>query len=372
MGIGLMKIDKNIHFDIKATNMIKGLAICLLVYFHSISFADPATHICTFPMFHSIFTKYGNVCVVFFVILSAYGYTIQQMRRKEMLNVQTVFASYFKRLKNLYKGYWPVFILALILTPVLSSGFMDFRLVYYSENTIESIFRGLINFLGLSHLFFGNFRYSLNQTWWYLSIAILLILIIPFEIYAVQKKPIITSTAITVLVLLFPEVKYIQYLISMLIGTLAAEYNLFERIHAFNAFPYHMIKLISIILLFILWIFARGDAFFSTYSVIADSLFAFASISFLFDYLYSVNIIQRLFTWIGKYSADIFYIHSFIYYYFPMMSHLIYGLKYDFTIWLCTFLISLCVSIILELLKDITGWNRLFDSIKLPASKENA
>ena len=290
----------------------------------------------------------------------------------EPFSIRLVATSCFKRLKNLYKGYWPVFIIALVLTPFLSSGFMDFRLVYYSDNIFISIGRGLINFLGLSHLFFGNFRYSLNQTWWYLSVAILLILIIPFAIYAIQKKPLLTPIIVILLVLLFPAVKYIQYLISILIGILAAKYNLFERIHKYCTFPCHLLKIISMILLFALWVYARQDVFFSTYSVIADSLFAFAAISFLFDYLYSLHTIQRFFTWIGKYSADIFYIHSFVYYYFPVLSRLIYRLKLDFTVWLSTFLISLCVSIILEWFKSISGWNRLFDSIKLPVSRNKA
>ena len=37
---------------------------------------------------------------------------------------------------------------------------------------------GIINFFGLSHAFYGNNLYTLNQTWWYMSLALVLVLLV--------------------------------------------------------------------------------------------------------------------------------------------------------------------------------------------------
>ena len=66
-------------------------------------------------------------------------------------------------------------------SPAQQKAILTRELVFALSLLLLFFFSGkfLLNLLGLSHLVYGDGLYTLNQTWWYMSLALILILILP-------------------------------------------------------------------------------------------------------------------------------------------------------------------------------------------------
>lgn len=149
------------EFTRRDTKIIKGIAICLMLYHHLFAFPERATEYG--ENFVSLFYwgetnlsvclgAFGKICVPLFTLLSGYGCYMASLRESD------AHALVRRHIAGLYKSFWMVFFVCL---PVL---------VYKRLGMRSLLLREIIyNFLGLS--------VSFNEEWWFvLPFAVLLVL----------------------------------------------------------------------------------------------------------------------------------------------------------------------------------------------------
>lgn len=181
----------------KESNRAKGLAIIMMFILHLLSSADEWKEHEIRLIFLSQervmdFAVTMKICVAVFVFITAYG-ICRSLKSKVDSGKITMNQYIVSRIFSLYSGFWFVYILAR-LTGFLGRNASEI----YGEFGVRRAFYVIVDMLGLAR-FFGTPTFC--STWWYMSLALVLIFIIPFmrEIY---KK--YGSLVLVGIVLLFP------------------------------------------------------------------------------------------------------------------------------------------------------------------------
>ena len=160
-------MDEHI-FDRKATDLIKGSSIILMVYHHL--FIHRGRGRCFVSLFDVLGDEvrfqaalFGKICVAIFFLLSGFGIN---RGRTDFFSFSREVGKVFSRLKKLYINYWKVFVVFIPL------GFVMGKLKF---SPIEFI----LNFVGWSH--------SYNIEWWVIRKYSLIILTTPVLAIIFQK-----------------------------------------------------------------------------------------------------------------------------------------------------------------------------------------
>lgn len=146
------------------TKMIKGIAVMLMLFHHLFTFPERIfndyvdLNIKGYSV-SALIGSFGKICVMIFIFLAGYGIYLSLLKDNED-NVMK------KRISNLYKLFWQVFI---IFVPIC----IIFKKINF--NIIDII----LNFVG--------FKLSFNGEWWFLAPYIILILFSPL-IFKLFKK----------------------------------------------------------------------------------------------------------------------------------------------------------------------------------------
>lgn len=360
-------------FDKNATVFIKGFAICSIVYFHSISCMDESMYVRVSCAFERLVGKYGNIGVVGFAFLSAYGLFLKN---------QNISNPYFKTgvsnvvhsLKSFYSKYIPIFIIASVFSVFLSPNWMDIRYIYGQDGPALTVLRFLINLLGINHLVYGDNMYTLNQTWWYNSLAILIIIFVPFLAMLYKRFKFSTCLLMITASLALSQYKYMQYLAVIALALIIADNNVFAKAKKWTQirFTNSIFLIISSIAISILWYVCRSTEKLYPYYVLVDTIYVVPLCIFLFVFGFFIRPLKHIFSFIGKHSGNIYWIHSFIYIYYPSVSKFIYKLKYDLLIVVAVLVISIVCSLLLEFIKKMIIVHKPIISLKkLHITKEN-
>lgn len=173
----------NFSLSLQDTNVLKGLALCLLLCHHLFySHREPdATNYFSDICFHGnwLLARFGNgfgkLCVALFVFLSGYGLTVSTENKGGLNNL---IGFYRNRMVKLMVNYWFIW---LVFVPfgVLAVG-RTFPDVYGEHYVLKP----LIDFCGLAYAF-GFYGY--NATWWFYSCIIVLYLLFPL-LYRIRKR----------------------------------------------------------------------------------------------------------------------------------------------------------------------------------------
>ena len=94
-------------------------------------------------------------------------------------DIKEIISFIWKRLWKLETFYWFAFILTLICQPLGRTIFDA-----YGTEFKSIVIYFFIDFLGLSYLFSTP---TLNPTWWYMTLAILIIVLMPFIMNLIEK-----------------------------------------------------------------------------------------------------------------------------------------------------------------------------------------
>lgn len=350
IGGGIMNSVQS--FDQRATNLCKGIAICIMVYFHLFGAQDETTYHTVIPVIRNVLAPYGNVCVVFFVLLTGYGFAAKNLRRREPYSRQIL-----HRFLNLYQSYWIVFLLMLLIYPFLSSPERGLTAIY-GTTVMNFVERLLLDFLGLAHFVFKSATCSLNQTWWYMGLAILLILLLPLLCSMWRAIGWGTFGIVLVASILFPDIRYLEYFPAAALGVCLAGGNGFVQIQKkTRRLGGIIIHFIVVFLILFMWYRMRQH---SCWIVQADTFAAYGICQFAFDLLFPIPGLHNVLQWLGKHSANVFYVHSFVLVYWPKLSRFVYSFQWDWLIFFVTLGISLILSLIIEQIKKRTMYNQLF------------
>lgn len=340
------------RFDKDVTNLCKGIAISIVVYYHLFGTAAMDSYTAAIPIARNILAAYGNGRV-YFVLLTGYAFGLQELQRNKPYSELV-----FPRILKLYRGYWLIFILMFALFPIMTLGANSLTAVY-GANPGEFIQHVILDFLGLTHFVYGFCPYTLNQTWWYISLALLLILILPLICHCWRRWTWKTLAAVLLLAVLLPDVKYMEYIPAATLGVCLAGCNGFERLHQKgNHLPGRLIRVPILGILLILWYRLRQLGY---YPVLVDTFIVWAVCQFVFDVLSDIPVLRQVGCWVGKHSANIFYVHSFVCYYWPRTYRLVHIIPIDLVIWFMTMAVSIGISLLIELIRKHSGYMKLFE-----------
>ena len=351
-----VKNRKGTRFREEETNLCKGIAIILMLFHHLFYKADTYSgFIINFSPFSeeriNFYALLGKICVAIFVFISGYGIaaSYRKVFQYKKADIKEIISFIWKRLWKLETFYWFAFILTLICQPLGRTIFDA-----YGTEFKSIVIYFFIDFLGLSYLFSTP---TLNPTWWYMTLAILIIVLMPFIMNLIEKIGIslVLIVGISVLFFLNASNPNTFYLFSLCLGAGCFENRMFERIGNLwreKRWGIWIKSCISIVaFLILLSLRTNYNCFGIVDGLLAMNLAALSSLFFI-----HIPIISSVMQYLGKHSGNIFLIHNQIYSYY--FQSFIYSLGHWTVILFALLVVSLFVSILMEILKKALRYNK--------------
>ena len=333
---------KNVsELDVDDSYILKGIAICAMLCWH-LFYCENSLGVRYGIASHTIGIL-GDVCVSVFLFVSGYGLS-KSLRKNESDSIESysekeIFLFVIRRLFKFYSNFWFIFVL---FVPVG---------IFFFDRPL-SILSFVKNLAGLDYY---------NEAWWFNGLIVIFYWIFPCIYCAIRKTPIV---ALLFTFLLFEGsifgVNFGLYLFIFVIGVCFPCYS--NKINFVVSEYFSTIVVASIItfvggwllLLYIDTIYGYGSPCYR--GIRLYNLFAIFVI--LPVALYIKNTAMRhIFSYLGRHSANIFWFHSFIYYYwFP---HFFFQFKISIVPFILLIIICLIISEIVERVKLILRFDKM-------------
>lgn len=332
--------------------MAKGLAVLLLLMYHLFENEALVTsmNVDYRPFSMNGFltlTGFGNICVAIFVFLTAYGIASGLLAKPDMTAAET------------YRQATKRFVILMVNFAAL---YVSVNLLWWYKFDYQSLYglnkQGILYMLtdaaGL-YKFFGT--PSLNETWWYMEVAYLLIFLVPILTWLVKKigYPILLL-AVFVPYMVTVNFDLERYLFVAVFGVCAAYGKWPEKLLNLKLHPVWqwLIGLVG----FVLCILIRQNyVVYSTYVHLVDAPIALFLVYFAGGLIGSVPGVRKAFVFLGKHSMNIYLVHTF--FYMALWRDYIYHFHNAGVTFLLLLAVSLLYSVALELLKKVTGLKKL-------------
>lgn len=346
---------------------IKGIAILMMLFHHLFTTADrfEGYDISFAPLSQGLVTNIAllfKICVSIFAFVTGYG-LVKSISKTE-LNRKNIAKWNITRLIKTMSGFWFIYIIAFIVTL-----FIDRLPItqYFEENNLNGILYAVFDFLGLANLLATP---TLCGTWWYMSAAIIFILIIP-PIYILSKK--VGYLPITVAVIALPRLLNVGYpgginiytfILPVIFGMIFADYKLFEKItekspkNTAAAYILHFVLFAGIIFsgYFVPYILDRTKIWEITYGVLPVVFIC------LFRYcIIRIPVIRNILEFLGKHSMTIFLTHSFLRYNY--LNAFIYTKGHFVLIFLVLLVLSVALAYVIDMIKKLCKYDMLINKL---------
>ena len=321
---------------------MKGIAIILMLIHHLFSCSPEFVErygVSTFfvPLGSLMsFSAFSNFCVSLFVFISGYGIAVSMSRSSETISHQAA-----RRFIKLEKGVIIVYLIS-IATCFLRP---DRLSVYFQGGKISGLAYMVIDALGLSTLFATPMY---NETWWYLSVAIVVIFAAPILTAAWEKFGVcILGIAAALPIIGLNMGPFTQYLLTLVLGIGTAKSGLLNRLADFcavNKKKYLFLTADIVVILVLLYAGVKMEFRFWVNDILC--LLIAVLLFVVFD-LRGKKL--KVLPFLGKYSMNMFLIHTLIFEYY--FTDFIYMGRNWLLITVVLAVISLVISILIELLK---------------------
>lgn len=369
-------------FTKEHTMQMKGIAIIILLFHHCFLNAQrwatvPYEKLATtkgwgyYPISFAPFSShtiqylasFSKICVAMFVFMTGYGMWVSYESQKK----KTTMSNYIKkRMVTLMTGFLIIF----VVTEVLAIPTGRFIEVYGHD--FRSVVYMIIDALGLAKLL-GTPLFCL--TWWYMSLAIVLIMIFPF-VHSIMEKyqwvMVVASIIVPRACGFGQSTDLFRYLLAYTLGMYFAQHDLLARIK--EKFMEQNVegKLLSLIVSLIglaVIIKCRQNAWIGwKYLDFWDGFAAMYVIVISYIYILNGKWIVKGLGFLGKHSMNIFLIHSF---YRDVFFHeFTYSFYYAWLDYIVLMAISLVTSIVLEWFKKLIRYEKFIDWVKRLVTKE--
>ena len=369
-------------FTKEHTMQMKGIAIIILLFHHCflntqrwatvpyeklattkgwgyypISFAPFSSHTIQY------LASFSKICVAMFVFMTGYGMWVSYESQKK----KTTMSNYIKkRMVTLMTGFLIIFVVTEILA--IPTG----RFIEVYGHDFRSVVYMIIDALGLAKLL-GTPLFCL--TWWYMSLAIVLIMIFPF-VHSIMEK---YQWVVVVASIIVPRAcgfgqstDLFRYLLAYTLGMYFAQHDLLARIKEKFMEQNVAGKLLSLIVSLIglaVIIKCRQNAWIGwKYLDFWDGFAAMYVIVISYIYILNGKWIVKGLGFLGKHSMNIFLIHSFYRYVF--FHEFTYSFYYAWLDYIVLMAISLVTSIVLEWFKKLIRYEKFIDWVKRLVTKE--
>ena len=369
-------------FTKEHTMQMKGIAIIILLFHHCFLNAQrwatvPYEKLATtkgwgyYPISFAPFSShtiqylasFSKICVAMFVFMTGYGMWVSYESQKK----KTTMSNYIKkRMVTLMTGFLIIF----VVTEVLAIPTGRFIEVYGHD--FRSVVYMIIDALGLAKLL-GTPLFCL--TWWYMSLAIVLIMIFPF-VHSIMEK---YQWVVVVASIIVPRAcgfgqstDLFRYLLAYTLGMYFAQHDLLARIKEKFMEQNVVGKLLSLIVSLIglaVIIKCRQNAWIGwKYLDFWDGFAAMYVIVLSYIYILNGKWIVKGLGFLGKHSMNIFLIHSF---YRDVFFHeFTYSFYYAWLDYIVLMAISLVTSIVLEWFKKLIRYEKFIEWVKRLVTKE--
>lgn len=369
-------------FTKEHTMQMKGIAIIILLFHHCFLNAQrwatvPYEKLATtkgwgyYPISFAPFSShtiqylasFSKICVAMFVFMTGYGMWISYESQKK----KTTMSNYIKkRMVTLMTGFLIIFVVTEILA--IPTG----RFIEVYGHDFRSVVYMIIDALGLAKLL-GTPLFCL--TWWYMSLAIVLIMIFPF-VHSIMEK---YQWIVVVASIIVPRAcgfgqstDLFRYLLAYTLGMYFAQHDLLARIKEKFMEQNVAGKLLSLIVSLIglaVIIKCRQNAWIGwKYLDFWDGFAAMYVIVISYIYILNGKWIVKGLGFLGKHSMNIFLIHSF---YRDVFFHeFTYSFYYAWLDYIVLMAISLVTSIVLEWFKKLIRYEKFIDWVKRLVIKE--
>ena len=357
-----MQTKVEVDFSKEDTLVAKGLAILFLLIHHCFLWPERNRRydIIFSPLSEEmmkILTSFSHVCVAMFVFLSAFGMTRMAAIFGETLGEKTYMDFIRKRYTKLIAGFWVIFFPALFLSVLITPEEVK---VYGSG--VTAVIYMIVDALGLSMLFQTP---TLMGTWWYLSFAIVWIVLFPLFMLLYKKM----GKALYLIVLILPYLLGIRTVMAeyaagalrenmfllltpAVLGMICAEKRIFEQIRAKIRAYGRWGEVGFGLLLCIGWVVVvalHNSIVFSFCQEIVVSVEAWYAVLFSYVCIGALPGVRQVFAVIGRHSMNIFLIHDFIRARF--LEDFTYSFRYAPLIILVLLVESLLCSVVIEWIK---------------------
>lgn len=369
-------------FTKEHTMQMKGIAIIILLFHHCFLNAQrwatvPYEKLATtkgwgyYPISFAPFSShtiqylasFSKICVAMFVFMTGYGMWVSYESQKK----KTTMSNYIKkRMVTLMTGFLIIFAVTEILA--IPTG----RFIEVYGHDFRSVVYMIIDALGLAKLL-GTPLFCL--TWWYMSLAIVLIMIFPF-VHSMMEK---YQWVVVVASIIVPRAcgfgqstDLFRYLLAYTLGMYFAQHDLLarikERFMEQNMAGKLLFLIVSLIGLAVI-IKCRQNAWIGwKYLDFWDGFAAMYVIVISYIYILNGKWIVKGLGFLGKHSMNIFLIHSF---YRDVFFHeFTYSFYYAWLDYIVLMVISLVTSIVLEWFKKLIRYEKFIDWVKRLVTKE--
>jgi hypothetical protein len=356
----------NNSFSKDDTLKIKGFAIIAMILHHC--FLSPERYtgkVVSFVPFSEHFINYFalalKICVAIFTFLSAYGMTLSYKKLYDSdngLNVKNINRTIYRRLVKLLSAYLFIIISANLYSLVIVR---DDRFHTVYGHGIKSFLFFFVDCLGLAELFSSP---TYLATFWYISLAIIVIFLVPafIHIYRYMGAPFLLFFTVLISVL-FPITNsrtyaYLPaYAFTVAVGVVVADKDLIVKMCGFDA--HKAVKFFLYILFLLILIYFRQLTRKTTILAFWDGAISLFISAFFMEFINRIPVIKTTLKFIGNHATNIFLTHNFIrivwYYDFT------YSFRHWMLIALVLLLLSLLLSILIEFVKKILKYNNLID-----------
>ena len=352
-------------FNRDSTNIVKGMAILLIVVHHvfwnSFFAQDSIPQVFIFPVVTRLITRWGFCFIHVFSAITGYGFAIS-IRKKHPFSV------FLRREVSLLSVFLPIYLLSTLVFIVFCGGFNQFYKVYYQDTILGTVINILLDSLGLSDMFGMSI---LNPTWWYFSAAhficfSLFVLSLLCSIRLKRSGYLIIWLTLLVYLFFFPCL-YGCMMLSALSGFVICYYNIFGIISKLyckfikNYIVGYLIETVLLFIGFILWfqLIHIFDPHFVSAIMLPLPIMLLAK-----DFINKLVGINKFFIFLGKKSAYIFMIHTLVYSVYPFAKEFVFSAKYAFVTYLLVVAISVFGGIIIDRIEEIIGYKKYIKSIK--------
>ena len=335
------------QFTKNHSNMAKGLAILLLLAYHLF---ESEELIVSLEVNHApfsresflLFSGFGNICVSVFVFLTAFGIATGLLSQKETPDLfwKTAYSQAAKRFFRLMLNF------AILYGSVNLLWWykFDYQSLYGADK--QGALLLLTDGLGLS-MFFGT--PTLNNTWWYMEIAYILIFLVPFLTWLTEKigyPVLLIAFFLPHAVTVEPDLR--RYLFVAVFGVCAAYGKWPERLLNLKFHP--AFQWLTGIVGFVLCVLIRQNfAVHEYYLHLVDAPIALFLVYVATALLGSLPVLKKALAFLGKYSMNIYLVHTFFYQ--ILWQQYIYHFRYAGITFLLLLSACLFYSAILETVK---------------------
>lgn len=356
----------NMKFTKNHTLCMKGIAILIMFFHHNYlgpdRWLDSPINFYPFSEATVVYiAKFCKICVGMFVLLTGYGMMVSCKNRikddKEMR----------KYILNRYLTMMLGYILIFILVQVLSVFTGRFRYIY--GNGMYAWIYLFIDAVGLAHLFNTP---TFCPTWWYMSLATLLIIIFPIAKKLIEKyQGLVLAAAVMVPVALkLPFTDLVRWLFCYCLGIYIAEHDLFVKIKEKYLKLDHIKRAIVFVFMFlgigVIIKLRQSPGFGMKFLYLWEGLAPAYVILFSYMFLMRIRPLSTFLKFLGKHSMNMFLIHTMFRAVF--FHDFMYSFYYAWIDYIVLVIVSVASSLAVEAFKKLIKFDEIIRKVKTVSS----